>query len=485
VLGVLGEAVLVQKLGIVGLVVPVALLVLVIPLSNPRIALGLLVGCTILFEASTPNVLHFTTDQIQDPLPGHYGLLELLMALAVCSVVLDASRRRRVPLRPVPFGPVLGLLVFALLCGALVGHYAGEGFNAVTEQLRGILPLIIVPWVTVNAIRDAKDLRRTIGLIGIMTVVKAVLGLLAVLTHVGNGVGTQTITYYEPTANWLTMAFILTMLAAVAARLPVERVARWASLLVVLCLALSLRRSFWLGTAAAVPVVLVVTMSRFGKRLLVPAAVVLAAVLWISISSGFVTDNQPQTSGGSVVQRLASLNPSKLTSNPEDRYRLDERKNVLAEIRASPLVGLGMAVPWQERYPLSVEATGGRLYVHMAVLWYWLKLGVLGVIAYIGYMLTGIVVGIQVFRRHRDPRIRIAGAGAAAALVGLVVVEATATFLGADLRLTMLIGCVVGLLSAARTQAQSQGVATPSPRISAGPVSAARLRSRHPFRQVT
>ncbi len=252
-----------------------------------------------------------------------------------------------------------------------------------------------------------------------------------------------------------------------------------------LCLALSLRRSFWLGTAAAVPVVLVVTMSRFGKRLLVPAAVVLAAVLWISISSGFVTDNQPQTSGGSVVQRLASLNPSKLTSNPEDRYRLDERKNVLAEIRASPLVGLGMAVPWQERYPLSVEATGGRLYVHMAVLWYWLKLGVLGVIAYIGYMLTGIVVGIQVFRRHRDPRIRIAGAGAAAALVGLVVVEATATFLGTDLRLTMLIGCVVGLLSAARTQTQSQGVATPSPRISAGPVSAARLRSRHPFRQVT
>ncbi len=454
-----------RKLGIIGLVVPVALLVLVIPLSNPRIALGLLVGCTILFETNTPNVLHFTTDKIQDPLPGHLGLLELLMALAVCSVVLDASRRRRVPLRPVPFGPVLGLLAFALLCGALVGHYAGEGFNAVTEQLRGVLPLIIVPWVTVNAIRDAKDLCRTIGLIGIMTVLKAVLGLLAVLTHVGSGVGTQTITYYEPTANWLTMAFILTMLAAVAARLPVERVARWASLLVVLCLALSLRRSFWLGTAAAVPVVLVVTMSRFGKRLLAPAAVILAAVLWISISSGFVTDNQ-----SSIGQRIASLNPTKLTSNPVDRYRLDERKNVLAEIYASPLVGLGLGVPWQERYPLSVEEPDGRTYVHMAVLWYWLKLGIAGVIAYIGYMLTAIVVGIQVFRRHRDPRIRIAGAGAAAALAGLVVIEATATFVGSDLRLTMLIGCVVGLLSAARTQTQSQGIATPPPRVPVAPI---------------
>ena len=106
----------------------------------------------------------------------------------------------------------------------------------------------------------------------------------------------------------------------------------------------------------------------------------------------------------------------------------------------APLVGLGLAIPWQERYPLSVENPGARQYVHMAILWYWLKFGVAGVLAYLAYMLTMIVVGIQVFRSHPDPLVRIAAAGAAAGIVGLMVVETTATFIGSDPRTTSLVG---------------------------------------------
>ena len=72
-------------------------------------------------------------------------LLELLMFLAICSVVIDAIRGPRVPLRPAPFGPAIAMLVFALLIGSIVGHYAGAGFNAITEEIRPVLPLIIVP----------------------------------------------------------------------------------------------------------------------------------------------------------------------------------------------------------------------------------------------------------------------------------------------------------------------------------------------------
>jgi O-Antigen ligase len=456
-LGALAAAVLVRMGGPVELVVPVALLALVIPLSNPRIALGLLVSCAILFEASTPNVLHFTTDQIVDPVPGHYGVLELLMALAVCSVMLDATRRRSLPLRPAPFGPALGLLVVALLAGSVVGHFAGQGFNAITEQVRIVLPLIIVPWLTVNAIRDAADLRRAIGLLGILTAIKAALGLIGVLTHSGAASGATTITYLEPTANWLAMTFILTMLASVSGRLPSDRIARWAVPLVTLSLVLSLRRSFWIGTVAAAPFVLVVTTSRLARRLLLPAALVLAVAVWITVQSGLVIDSQ-----GSVGQRIQSLSPSHVTTNPEDRYRLDERKNVLAAIRTSPLVGLGAAVPWVQRYPVSVETNlGGGEYVHFALLWYWLHFGIAGLIAYVGYLLTAIVVGVKIFRRHDDARIRAAGAGAAGGLVGLAVAETTATFVGTDLRLTVLIGCVAGLLSAALRQCGSAAVSSP------------------------
>lgn len=434
--------------GPMGLLAPLAVLALLVVLSNPPVAVAVLVGSAIMFESSSPNALHFTTGQFHDPLPGHYGVLELLMALAVCAVLLDAIRRRRVPLRPAPFGPALGALTLALLAGSIVGHFAGQGFNAITEQIRPVLPLIIVPWLTVNVVHDAADLRRAIGLLAILTVAKAALGLIGVLAHVGVIADGTTITYYEPAANWLAMIFLLTMLAAVAGRLPMERAARWAVPVVLLCLVLSLRRSFWLGTVAGAVFVLILATAPVGKRFLLPSAAVLAAAVWILLSSGLVINSQ-----SALARRVESISPARIEANPEDSYRLDEQKNVLAELRSSPLVGLGLAVPWQETSPLSVEQPGGGgLYVHMAVLWFWLKLGVLGVIAYLGYMLTAIAAGIRVFRRHPEARVRAAGAGAAGGLLGLAVVEATATFLGTDLRMTVLVGCTAGLLSVALGQ---------------------------------
>ena len=128
-----------------------------------------------------------------------------------------------------------------------MGHYAGQGFNPITEQLRGVLPLIVVPWVAVNAIRDTQDLRRMIAVIAVLTVVKAGLGLIGALTHVGVAAGATTITYYEPAVNWLAMGFIMMMLASAIQRVPTRRVAQLATLIVGLFLVFSLRRSFWIG----------------------------------------------------------------------------------------------------------------------------------------------------------------------------------------------------------------------------------------------
>ena len=441
---VAATAALVMRFGPAGFALPLGLIALAFPLSNPRLALGLAVGYAILFESSTPNALGFTTDQIHDPLPGHYSELELLLVVATCAVLIDATRRRRIPLRPAPFGPAITLLVLGLLTGALVGHYAGAGFNPITEEIRGVLPLIVVPWVTVNAIRDSKDLRRAITFVAVLTVVKAALGIVGVLSHVGVTASGTTITYYEPAANWLAMTYVLTILASIAGRVPVRRLARWATVLVFLSLALSLRRSFWLGTIAAIPFTVVIVMPPVGRRFLIPAAAVLAAAVWIAVSTGFAIDSQSP-----VGQRIQSISASRLAANPEDRYRLDERRNVVAAIRGSPLVGLGLAISWKERYPLSVQqpGQGGRTYVHMAVLWFWLKLGVAGLIGYVTYLLTGIVVGARVFHQHHDALIRVAAAGAAATLAGMAVVETTATFLGAESRTTVLAGGMAGLLA--------------------------------------
>ena len=468
-------------MGIVGGLVPLALLALLIPLRNPRIALGLLVGSAILFEASSPNLLHFTTQQVHDPVPGHYGLLELLMALAVVSVVLDAVRQKRWPVRPAPFGPVLALLVLILITGSLVAHFdGGEGFDTITEDLRPILPMIILPWLTVNALRDREDVRRALQFVAILIVVKAVLGLLGVVTHTGVGTGGSTITgvatagstitYYEPSPNFLSMAYVLVVLTALLSRVPLSRLAKWSGLIVLVCLALSLRRSFWIGTAAAIPIAFAIATAPGARRFLVPALVVLAAALFITFSTGVSVDSQSELG-----QRVSSLQPSKVETNPQDRYRLDERKNVLAEVQAHPVFGIGLGVPWTDRYPLSVENAGARAYVHMAVLFYWLKFGVLGILAYVGYLAAAIAVAIKVFRRHHDSRIRVAAGGFAAALVGLAVAEVTATFLGSDLRTGVVVGFGVGLLSIAYSELSA--AAPGLPRI---PGPAARSRRTQP-----
>src|SRR5271168_4340553 len=112
-----------------------------------------------------------------------------------------------------------------------------------------------------------------------------------------------------------------------------------ASPLLVACLVLSYRRSFWIGAVLGLLLVLMLGTSPVGRRLLVPAGLGVVVAIWLLGSINF--QNQSP-----IVKRVASLAPSKLEANAEDRYRLDERADVLAELRAHPIAGLGMTIPW-------------------------------------------------------------------------------------------------------------------------------------------
>jgi O-antigen ligase len=86
--------------------------------------------------------------------------------------------------------------------------------------------------------------------------------------------------------------------------------------------------------------------------------------------------------------------------------------------------------------------------VHFAVLWWWLKMGVLGLVAYVAVMTAGIALGVRVWRRATDEVIRVGGLAAAMAFAGLALTEATATFVGAEVRMTTIAGAFLGLLAA-------------------------------------
>ncbi len=434
-----------QRLGFAMFVLLAAAALAVVILDRPRVAVGLAVVATVLVEVD-PYAGVSLGARLYGKVPGTPILgIECLLLLALGSVVLDASRRGRLR-TPRPLRLPIALVGLALVSGMIVGHAAGSAPHPIIDQVRTILPLVLLPLLVVNVVRTQADVRAAIRLVVILTIVKAVIGLLALASGTGArpiGVGGH-LTYFEPTANFLAMALVLGLVAAAVRRVPVGWRLWAGGAITLLCLVLSFRRSFWIGTAATVPILALIATGRTGRRLLVPAATLVGVALYLMFSSGAISASVDSPVG----QRLTSLSPSKLASNPEDRYRIDERRNVVAELREHPVAGLGMAQPWAARYPLSLEHEGGRFYVHFAVLWWWLKMGVLGLVAYVAVMTAGIALGVRIWRRATDEVIRVGGLAAAMAFAGLALTEATATFVGAEVRMTTIAGAFLGLLAA-------------------------------------
>ncbi len=105
-------------------------------------------------------------------------------------------------------------------------------------------------------------------------------------------------------------------------------------------------------------------------------------------------------------------------------------------------------MPWAASVqPLPVEYPNGRDYVHFAPLWWWLKMGILGLVAYFGVIGSGVLLAWRTWRRQPDRLLAAFGIGSACALLGLMVMDTTASFTGVDVRLTVLLGIQLGMLA--------------------------------------
>ena len=219
----------------------------------------------------------------------------------------------------------------------------------------------------------------------------------------------------------------------------------------VVALFFSYRRSFWI--AAVLALLVVVLLGRQRHRVL-PILAALAVALWASIA----------LAGGSeaeslVAERAEELDFSRVASNPSDRYRIAEFRNVTRELRESPITGLGLGVPWTVEHSFEYKP-GARNYAHVAALWFWLKLGLVGLLAYVWLMATALRAAYGVSRARGDPRLRVAGTALFGAFVAVLLVELTATFTGANLRFTIVVAALIGWLAAALPLAQRPGEAS-------------------------
>jgi O-antigen ligase len=431
-------AVAALRYGAAALMLPLAAAAAVALLQRPRVAVGLAVSLMVIVEGSTGDLLE-SANFIYDPLLLGPTPMECLLVLAVLAVLVGRLGSDR-PLRtPGPLTVPLAMVLLATVAGLVTGAFAGVGGEDLLYASRQLAWLVVVPWLVVNVVETKRQARGALALGMGLALLKAVLGLGSVIAGVGVVVEGATITYYEPTANWLVLLGILGVVAAfvMRARLPLWVLA--GSPLLVLSLALSFRRSFWIGAALGILLVLLLGSRPLGRRIVFAVGMLLAVAIW-------VLSFQPFQGQAPIVERARSLEPAEVERNAQDRYRLDELENVTAEIRRSPITGLGLGVDWTATHPLGVNHENGREYTHVVALWWWLKLGILGLLAYIAVMGTCLAMSWQVWRRSSAPWLSATGLALFCGLIAVASVETVGSFTGVDPRFTTLLGAVGGML---------------------------------------
>jgi hypothetical protein len=427
----------IHKLGTAGLFAPLGLVLVLAMLRRPLVMLSFVVGLTVMCEGVDFGLFNFTAK-----LYTHATVMNVLVALVVLSVGLDMLRHKRRPRLPAALALPLGLLAFAMLAGLVTTHAAGVGVTSALHSENLLDYLLFLPVAIANI--DIEPRQASLLLRGAfaLAIVKALLGLAEVAGGYAPPIeGTGALTYYEPTANWLILIATLAIFAAIVAR---ARPPLWTLLgspLVFASLLLSYRRSFWIAAVLGLALVLLLALTPAGRRMLVPIGLLLVGAILI-LGSTHLEGQSP------IVQRATSLAPTKIENNVEDRYRLDERANVIAEIEKHPISGLGIDGEWSAAArTMPIEHEGGRGYVHFAALWYWLKLGILGVLAYIAVLIGTAVLAWRLWRDGKEPIFRVFGLASLCGFAGLAVMETTASFTGVDTRFTVLIAAQIGIVA--------------------------------------
>jgi hypothetical protein len=369
-----------------------------------------------------------------------------LMTLAVAGCLLIARLRRSAghgPLLPRQLVALCVATLAAIAIGLPVGIALGASGADALNGARVLLYLAFLPVAMVGALETRKDVQTAGATFIALALVKCSMGVVAGVSGLGRPLDGVHINFYEPAANWAGVVVLLWAIGRMTRRS--FGLSSVAACLAGASLIASYRRSFWVAAVVGAVVVVGYGMRRSSRLFLAGAAVAFVALL----SNGLLPEPTPE-SANPVVRRVAAARPAAFADDLGGRYRSAERANTLETLESSWAIGRGLGGHWVEHVPMPHHFPGENNYVHMAVLWYALKLGVVGVGLYILLNVALFTLCRAATRRAVDvgvdPALSVALLGASA---GMLLAELTASFTGVDLRLTVLVGLALGWVAAA------------------------------------
>jgi O-antigen ligase len=194
-------------------------------------------------------------------------------------------------------------------------------------------------------------------------------------------------------------------------------------------LLVSQNRNMLIGLAAAV-VFTGLLARRRGRVAAALAIASLAVLVTLAVARG-----SPDLRDSSVVGRVLSLTaPSQLESSGTVTARLRENSFALKALSASPIEGLGWAVPFglaDTRWQDGEVRTEDQLFVHNQYLLVWLRAGLLGLAGLLAALVLSVIYGARWLRGREEAEAAWLGAAvvvsvtaiAMSSLVGIFVVN--------------------------------------------------------------
>lgn len=433
------------KAGPEGALAPLLLLFCIVLLRFPELCLGLLLFGTAMAESEPIGAIP-SGERFYDLVAAKLTGPDILILFGLAGILLRFVAQDLRPRLPEPLTAPLVVLGLAALAGVATAYSSSAGVEVGDLFHRGVEigHLIAVPLLVVNVLRDKRSLQVFAAFLAFLACVKGLTGLYASLGGAGAGVEEEVASFLSPFPNLLMLTFALGVIAALVRKVEIPTWMYVGMPVCLLALLLSYRRSFWIAAILTIVLVVIIASRRRGRAVLAIAAVALALGLGATAS---ISDNSGSGTPSPIAQRAQTLTPGGLGSNRGDRYRMDERRNVIENIKEHPVTGIGLGIDWEVHRPLA-EAHDRR-YVHLAFLWYWLAFGILGAIAYVLLFASSLWTSVQVWRHHPDAVVQICAIAAFGGILGLAVVELTTSFAGIEPRLTILLGSMLGWLAAA------------------------------------
>jgi O-antigen ligase len=339
----------------------------------------------------------------------------------VAAAAIGGKPSRRMPRTATVF--VLAFVGWGIVCAG-IGIARGAPYKMSLLELRPLLQyLLFLPIVTELDLGSVRRLAHVLLGVGVVVCVQALL-------LYAEGAGEEG-TYTGGATRIMSVSFMLLLVSSMlclALAAGGRRHRLWyaaAAALSLAALGVTFQRAAFLGLLVAFSIMFVLLDSVARYRL---AFVGLAAAVALVVTATALADTSH--SKPSIItalgQRIASI--GEYDEDVSAQHRLEESKAAIKMIQQHPVVGNGLGTPvvfYSPMYDPERQRVGylsTQAHIHNGYVWLWCKMGVVGVIAFLGIVTTVTAPATRAVRRVPDD-VRVVLIGFLAILSAFVVVS--------------------------------------------------------------